>query len=196
VLALRAEAKDRDQFDALLTGGRATWPESARQLVAARSGAPLSAPAPKQAAGFGWDDPNQLVTTDQQDALLCNESASSRDFETNWRNRVALSRQFPDAGMHGKFDGRGVGWPLQPVKWQCAKGKSQLQLVAHAYETTTPYQWAWDMRARIGGSVLTVLNDEHASLADLPCAVKAVEFFDTGKTSNSVCPGNPIPPAG
>jgi len=195
LLALRATTKNTDQVDALLTGGRATWPESARQLVALRSGAPISVPAAKSSSGFDWTDPNLLSNSDQQDALLCNESTSSRDFETNWRNRIALAKQFPVSGMHGKFDGHCTGWPLPPVKWQFTKGKSQLQLVAHAYETTTPYQWAWDMRARIGGSVLTVLDDEHASFADLPCAAKAVEFFDTGKTSDSVCPGNPIPPA-
>jgi hypothetical protein len=51
------------------------------------------------------------------------------------------------------------------------------------------------MRARIGGTLLTVEDDEHGSLMDLPCAAKAVEFFDTGKTSDGSCPGAPIPPA-
>ncbi|MET9265941.1 alpha/beta fold hydrolase [Amycolatopsis sp. NPDC004079] len=195
LLDLRAKAADRPAVDSLLTAHRANWPNSAHQLAALRSGASLPGAAPQARTAFGWNEPNPEFNGDQQDALICNEGTGTRDFETYWRHHVALSAKFPVAGSHGQFDGRCTGWPLPPTPWQFTAGKSPLQLVGHAYESVTPYPWVRDMQARIGGALLTVEDDEHGSLAELPCGAKAVEFFDTGKTSNTTCPGAPIPPA-
>ncbi|MBB4686437.1 alpha/beta fold hydrolase [Amycolatopsis jiangsuensis] len=200
LLDLRANAADREEVDNLLTQRRPDWPESAGKLVELRSGAKVSSavpgPATADRTGFDWHDPNPGFNPDQEDALLCNEATGTRDFETAWRNHLALSAELPIAGSHGQYDGKCAGWPLPTTPWHFTPGKSPLQLVGHTYESVTPFSWAQEMHARIGGSLLTVEDDIHGSLSLLPCASKAVEFFDTGKTSDSTCPGLPIPPTG
>ncbi|MFF0148337.1 alpha/beta hydrolase family protein [Amycolatopsis sulphurea] len=194
MLDLRAKI-DHNDIDPLLTPARQDWPESARNLAKLRDGKRVPATAPAERTGFDWHHPDPAFGWDQQDALLCNESTGTRDFETHWRNHEALAAEFPIAGSHGEYGGRCAGWPLPATPWHFTPGKSPLQLVGHAYESVTPLPWAKDMRAHIGGSLITIQDDQHGSLAFLPCASKAVEFFDTGKTSNATCPGNPIPPA-
>ncbi len=195
LLDLRTKAPDRNTVDSLLLGARRKWPASAQELVKLRSGGKVPSAAAPTRTGFGWDDPNPAFNPDQQNALICNESSGPRDFEAHWRNHLALSAELPVAGSHGSYDGYCVGWPLPATTWHFKPGKSPLQLVGHAYESVTPLPWARDLRAHIGGSLLTVEDDMHGSLSILPCASKAVEFFDTGKTSNATCPGAPIPPA-
>ncbi len=118
-----------------------------------------------------------------------------RDFEAHWGNHLALSAELPVAGSHGSYDGYCAGWPLPATTWHFKPGKNPLQLVGHTYESVTPLPWAHNMRTHIGGSLLTIEDDRHGSLSILPCASKAVEFFDTGKISNTTCPGTPILPA-
>lgn len=194
MLDLRAKV-DHDDIDPLLTTTRQDWPESARNLAKLRDGKRVPSTAPADRTGFDWHDPNPAFSRDQPDALICNESTGTRDFETSWRNREALTAEFPVAGGYGRYDGRCAGWPLPATPWHFTPGKSPLQLVGHAYEAVTPLPWAKDMRAHIGGALLTIQDDQHGSLPFLPCASKAVEFFDTGKTWNATCPGDPIPPA-
>ncbi|SDZ36072.1 TAP-like protein [Amycolatopsis xylanica] len=186
LLELRSRFVGKDGlFDGWLTSPRKDWPRSARDLVGAREGA---------ASTMGWEDRHGFSSF-QQSAVFCNDSVSTRDFEQVWRNRQALIATLPVAGSHGSDDGRCAGWPFPADPTPFTAGTSPLQLVGHAFEHTTPIAWARDMRARIGGALLTVEDDEHGSLMALPCAVKAVEFFDTGTTSTGSCPGSPIPPA-
>ena len=86
-----------------------------------------------------------------------------------------------------------VGWPLAARPWLFEKGTSPLQLVGHAYEPVTPIGWALAMRDRNGGDLMTIEDDAHGSLSDLPCAEAAVTFFDTGRTTTSSCAGPPMP---
>lgn len=74
-----------------------------------------------------------------------------------------------------------------------AEGGS-LQLSAHRYEVTTPYVWAKQMQAAIGGTVLTVDDDVHASAVRAPeCAAHVVAYFETGRSDAGRCLGAPAP---
>ncbi|MBP2477184.1 pimeloyl-ACP methyl ester carboxylesterase [Crossiella equi] len=194
---LRAkQTHELDVFDDLVTSARRDWPESARRLAALRDGATreLRAPA-RQKTMLGWDGDASGFNPFQQTSVMCNDSGSTRDFEEIWQHRLALVADLPVAGPYPKYDDRCVGWPLPATPWRFTSGTSPLQLVGHATEEVTPIAWAREMHARIGGALLTVDDDRHGSLMDLPCAAKAVEFFNTGKTAEDSCPGAPVPPA-
>ena len=60
----------------------------------------------------------------------------------------------------------------------------------HRYETATPYPWVEQMRDRIGGTVFTVDDFVHGSLAMVPaCAWHLVAHFATGAADSGACPG-------
>ncbi|MBP2338172.1 pimeloyl-ACP methyl ester carboxylesterase [Saccharothrix coeruleofusca] len=197
LLDLRARQngeRDRSAFDSMITYSRRDWPEAARWLVDVRDRGASAAPVSEPGA-LGWDSEILGFSPFQQTAVMCNDSGSTRDFDEIWRHRLDLIEELPIAGRYGAYADRCVGWPLPATPWQLTGGTSTLQLVGHLYERITPITWARQMRAQIGGALLTVEDDEHGSLIDLPCAAIAVEFFDTGKTSEGSCPGEPIPPA-
>jgi hypothetical protein len=99
----------------------------------------------------------------------------------------------PGDGEFALYENRCVGWPEPARPWVFQPGTSPLQLVGHTYEPVTPIGWAVALRERIGGTLMTAEDDVHGSLADLPCAAAAVEFFDTGRASAASCAGAPIP---
>ncbi|WP_370942118.1 alpha/beta fold hydrolase [Amycolatopsis sp. cg5] len=191
LLDLRARPTiDRGRVDYILISLRADWPKSAAKLVKLRDGALLGPDDGDDGAPLkDWE-----FTRFQATAVQCNESTGTRDFETIWRNRLDLIAKLPVSGGHGKYDRRCVGWPFPATPWQFTRGISPLQLVGHSYEAVTPIAWAREMREQIGGALLTVEDDQHLSLSKIPCAARAVTFFDTGKTSGDSCPGDPIPP--
>jgi hypothetical protein len=149
----------------------------------------------KEKSTFGWDADQTGFSPFQQTSVMCNDSGSTRDFDEVWNARLRLIEELPISGRYGTEALRCVGWPIPAEPWQFAAGTSPLQLVGHRYEQVTPIDWAREMRQRIGGALLTVEDDDHGSLSTLPCAAKAVEFFDSGRVSNDSCPGTPVPPA-
>ncbi|MGW5717161.1 alpha/beta fold hydrolase [Amycolatopsis sp. NPDC003865] len=174
----------------MLANPRREWAGLAKQLAAIRDGgAPVAA---KKTTGFGWDGEPQAFNHFQQTALLCNESPSPRDFDTVWQHRLDRMARLPVAGGYGLYEQLCVGWPLAARPWSFEKGTSPLQLVGHLYEPVTPIGWALRMRDRIGGTLMTVEDDVHGSLASLPCADAAVAFFDTGRATAESCPGAPL----
>ncbi|WP_009999673.1 alpha/beta hydrolase [Streptomyces clavuligerus] len=74
-----------------------------------------------------------------------------------------------------------------------AHGTSALQLSGHLYKGVTPYAWAEQARDATGGTLLTMLDNGHASLPSSPCAEKAVTFFRTGRTAGGTCGGSEQP---
>ncbi|QRP44577.1 alpha/beta fold hydrolase [Amycolatopsis sp. FDAARGOS 1241] len=182
-----------DTVNQLFAYPRRQWVEAAGQLTSIRAGgAPGSRPA-AASSGFGWDTERTGGNSFQQNALLCNESPSPRDFDTVWQDRLDRLKANPETGGFGIYEQLCVGWPVPATQWHFTPGKSPLQLVGHTYEPVTPIGWAFAMQRQIGGSLLTVEDDAHGSLSSLPCASAAVTFFDTGKPATQSCPGDPIP---
>lgn len=182
---------DGDTVNLMYANPRREWRDIAVRLKSIRDGGTASAPAGR--GGLGWDADVHRYDPFPQTALLCNDSPSPRDFETVWRHHEERSARFPVAGRFGFYERRCVGWPTEGKQWELAAGTSPVQLVGHLYEPVTPIGWALEMRGRIGGDLMTVEDDAHGSLSDLPCAEVAVTFFDTGRTTTSSCAGAPVP---
>ncbi|MFD9701783.1 alpha/beta fold hydrolase [Lentzea sp. NPDC059081] len=181
---------DGDTVNMMYANPRREWAGIAVRL---RSIMDSGAVAPRRPGGLGWDADVHRYDPFPQTALLCNDSPSARDFETVWRHHEERAGRFPVAGRFGIYEQRCVGWPTPGRPWDLKPGTSPVQLVGHLYEPVTPIGWAVEMRARIGGDLMTVEDDAHCSLQDLPCAETAVTFFDTGRTSTGSCAGAPVP---
>ncbi|GAA1962425.1 alpha/beta fold hydrolase [Amycolatopsis minnesotensis] len=176
----------------MMANPRKEWAVLAGQLATIRDGGvPAGNHAPP--SGFGWDAEPTGFSEFQQTSLLCNESASPRDFDTVWQHRQDRVARFPVAGGFGIYEQKCVGWPVEARPWHLAAGTSPLQLVGHRYEPVTPIGWAIAMRERVGGDLMTIEDDVHGSLSALPCADAAVTFFDTGRTNTGTCQGAPVP---
>ncbi|MGK3204688.1 alpha/beta fold hydrolase [Amycolatopsis sp. MEPSY49] len=172
----------------MLANPRREWAGLAKQLAAIRDGGTAES---RKLTTKSWDGEPQAFNHFQQTALLCNESPSPRDFDTVWQHRLDRMNRLPVAGGYGLYEQLCVGWPLAARPWSFEKGTSPLQLVGHRYEPVTPIGWALRMQNEIGGTLMTVEDDVHGSLASLPCADAAVTFFDTGQATAKSCPGAP-----
>ncbi|WP_233573690.1 alpha/beta fold hydrolase [Amycolatopsis panacis] len=178
----------------MLADPRKTWPDVATRLATIRDGGtPEVNQGPVPKTGFGWDTERSGGSTFQQNALLCNESPSPRDFETVWRHWLDRIERNPVSGSYGFWEQKCIGWPAPVQQWAFEPGKSPLQLVGHVFEPVTPIGWAVAMQRRIGGALMKIEDDAHGSLQSLPCASAAVTFFDTGRTTTESCPGPAIP---
>jgi pimeloyl-ACP methyl ester carboxylesterase len=172
------------------------WGPAASALAAVHAGkvpAPSARPAEPAAAGLGWDEKRPYALDRYvQHAVNCADTTSKRDLDQVWDDHTAIQARYPlSAGDQPGYAGSCVDWPYLGKHIDYRPGHSPLQLIAHRYESVTPYQGALEMQRRIGGSVLTVGDDVHGSLAKLPCASKVVRFFETGVPSTDSCDGAP-----
>lgn len=140
------------------------------------------------------EDANSTMTV----ALLCNEDSGARDFDTRW---AAYNKQVTDYPVTGESTypvQPCAGWtlPVQPVTIK--RGNGSLMMSAHRYESVSPYSWAQETQAAIGGSVLSVGDDITGSVFGRAsdCPAKVVAYFTTGQAQNGDCAGVPIPPDG
>jgi hypothetical protein len=156
---------------------------------------PAPEPRPGKASGAsgsgsGWDEQypvgfNRVV----EHAVNCNDATGTRDLEQAWREHESIEKRYPVGGGFLFYLGSCVHWPFEGKNPDYRPGASPLQLVGHRYEPVTPYPLAVEMQRQIGGSLLTVEDDLHTSLSTLPCAEKAVHFFETGEPITASCPG-------
>ncbi|GAA2674134.1 alpha/beta hydrolase [Actinosynnema pretiosum subsp. pretiosum] len=173
----------------LATGPRANRAQAAEQLVVlAEGGVPETGPWAR-AGGLGWDREASGMDRFAQTALLCNTSDSPREFEGWWRSREERAERYPLAGGLGMYEVRCVGWDVPQRALPYGAGTSPLLLVGHAEEQVTPHPWAVRMREVIGGELLTVDDERHASFKSLPCAEIAVRLFDGGEVEGGTCAG-------
>ncbi|MFE9611336.1 alpha/beta fold hydrolase [Streptomyces sp. NPDC006012] len=172
---------------------RGLWPDMAATVVALRDGGvpPLVGDDDENArrsAGLEDSDTAGLLA---QISVLCNDQGADPGEGTLWRQdrqRLAASPLFSwEAGYQYWC----AGWPSAAQPWRLKRSTSALQLVGHRFETVTPYRWARDMRARVGGALLTVEDGVHGSLSQTSCGSRAVEFFSTGRVFDGSCPGVP-----
>jgi pimeloyl-ACP methyl ester carboxylesterase len=129
-------------------------------------------------------------------ATVCNEEAGRRDFASAWAAYQRRLSRYPITGRNAEFVPTCAGWPLPVRPWRLRAGGGSLQLSAHRYEVTTPYEWAQRMQAVIGGTLLTVDDDVHASAVHVPpCAAHILAYFETGRPDAGGCAGASSPPA-
>ncbi|MBW4720335.1 alpha/beta fold hydrolase [Saccharothrix obliqua] len=179
---------DGDWVNARLGGGPRSWVPTARDLATVRDGGlPPSDMAPVRASGFeeGHGGMNGL----QYNAIMCNDGTGGRTFEELWADHESRIRTYPASGGGAQLAVWCAAWPWEAQVPQPVKGRSPLQLSGHADEDTTPHEWAVATRKAVGGTLLTVQDDVHGSLAKTSCAAKAVDFFRTGRTAGGTCPG-------
>lgn len=185
---------DGDAVTALLATPEREWPDNATALGTLLDGGVPELGQP-HSEGLGWDSETDGGTFFAQMALLCNDSESPRDFDQVWQHRTDRAERLPAMGTLGLYEHLCVGWPTPGQAPDLSRGESPLQLVGHTRETVTPHRWAQEMREAVGGRVLSVQDDGHGTLADLPCAEAAVEFFETREAVTDTCPGTtpPVP---
>ncbi|PWV55293.1 alpha/beta fold hydrolase [Nocardiopsis sp. L17-MgMaSL7] len=183
---------DGDAVTALLSTPEREWPDNAAALVTLLDGGVPELGQP-HSEGFGWDTETDGGTFFAQMALLCNDSESPRDFDQVWQNRTERAERLPAMGTLGFYEHLCVGWPSAGLAPELSRGESPLQLVGHTREMVTPHRWALDMSEVVGGRVLSVEDDGHGTLSDLPCAETAVEFFETREAVTDTCPGTTPP---
>jgi pimeloyl-ACP methyl ester carboxylesterase len=129
-------------------------------------------------------------------ATICNEEAGRRDFASAWTAYQRRLARYPLTSRNAEFIPECAGWPFPVRPWRLRAEGGSLQLSGHRYETTTPYVWAKQMQAAIGGTLLTVNDDVHASAVHVPeCAAHIVAYFDTGRPGDGQCTGAPEPSA-
>jgi hypothetical protein len=134
-----------------------------------------SSPAPAGA-------PAQFNNTAGQ-AFLCNEDTSSHGFDPLWAEYQRNLRANPVTGDVTAMRPTCAGWTLPVSGFTLRPSSGSLVMSAHVYEASTPYPWALLMQQKIGGSVLTVNDFIHGSLASVPeCAAHMVAYFDSDGT--------------
>ncbi|WP_051367358.1 alpha/beta fold hydrolase [Hamadaea tsunoensis] len=128
-------------------------------------------------------------------AAICNEDFGRRDFDTAWNTYQQLST-LPLSGLLAQFDAGCAGWdPVRPVTLKYSTGA--LVLSGHRDESVSIYPWTLQMQHAIGGTVLTVNDDVHGSVARTQdCSALLVAYFRTGALTSRQCEGegeNPDP---
>ncbi|WP_033291587.1 alpha/beta fold hydrolase [Amycolatopsis jejuensis] len=170
------------------------WGTAASALAALHAGKdPVVEPSKAPATVFGWDEKRPLALNRYvQHAVNCNDSTGTRDMDEMWRKLSALKADYPFGALgEPVYMGSCIKWPYAGANPALRPGRSPLQLIGHLYETVTPYRDTLNMQHHIGGNILTVRDDVHGSLAQLPCASKVVKFFETGVPSTDTCDGQP-----
>ncbi|MFC4114984.1 alpha/beta fold hydrolase [Nonomuraea zeae] len=126
-------------------------------------------------------------------AFFCNEDSGPRTFESAWNAYQRRLVRFPVTGEAGMFFPRCAGWPLPVQTTRLRHSGGSLMLSGHLHESPSPYEWTLQTRAAIGGSVVTVDDDMHASALRVPgCVTKMIDYFEKGRRT-STCPGVPVP---
>ncbi|MCK2221859.1 alpha/beta hydrolase [Actinomadura sp. ATCC 31491] len=159
---------------------------------------PEAPPTLKKLAGGGPGGPPPAGAPERGNktanvAYFCNEDLGSRTFESAWRAYQERLRRYPVTGEDSAFVPQCAGWPLPVQETRLRRGGGSLMLSGHLHESPSPYQWTLDMRAAVGGTVVTVDDDVHGSALHTPgCVSKIVAYFETGRRTRT-CPGVPVP---
>jgi pimeloyl-ACP methyl ester carboxylesterase len=174
-----------------------SWPQNAevfKELRGATSGTPAP-PAVKQLFAAPGGPPPPADTPEQDNsaaklALTCNSLPAS--FEAYWQAHQVTVARYPFG--QGGFGPECAGWPLPVQPWPLRRSAAPLEMSGHRWEVTTPYPWARQMQALIGGGLFTVNDDVHADAPAVPdCAAHIVGYFDTGRPDTGQCTGSPLP---
>ncbi|MFF8908774.1 alpha/beta fold hydrolase [Streptomyces olivaceoviridis] len=167
------------------------WVDAANDLVTVLDGGTPGSAASSAATvrrPYGLGDPLDGLNAVQYNAMLCNVDPTPTDFPHLWSAAQARRAAHPAVG--GAYISPWCAdWPVYTPPTPVVRGNSPVQISGHLDEGTTPYAWAEQAHEAAGGTFLTVRDDVHASLKNLPCGARVVEFFRTGKTTSGSCPG-------
>ncbi|WP_369076641.1 alpha/beta fold hydrolase [Winogradskya humida] len=126
-------------------------------------------------------------------AAFCNEDPARLGFDAAWaayRQRLADN---PMTSPNRGFSAGCAGWPLPVQQVRLRPGGGSLVLSGHRFETPSPYEWTWQTKAIVGGTVYTVNDDVHGSVLRVPeCAADLLTYFTTGEIDHG-CAGVPVP---
>ncbi|NUR62956.1 MAG: alpha/beta fold hydrolase [Catenulispora sp.] len=183
------------------------WTQAApalQALTTATNGAPAPAPIKAVVGGDRQPAPPPPAGTPAQFdntaslAYLCNEDTSDQSFDAFWNQYQRTITENPVTGEYTALRPTCAGWTLPPQPITLRWSPGSLQMSGHIYESKTPYPWVWQMQATVGGTVLTVPDFIHGSVAHVPeCAAHVVAYFETGHPDSGTCPGaQPDPAAG
>lgn len=198
LLALRAdlEAKSRGQvtaeeFNLYLQSRSDEWASAAQAMSDIAVGKTPASPSGSSAGlaqgntadpGFGkpmGDGDYDYVAR----SFNCNGSLGGRDFDAAWDEGLKDQQRYPVAayGM-ASVQAQCTGYPFPGKHEKLTKGKSPLQLFAHASETNTPLPWAQQMKQSVGGKMSIIKDDIHVSMQQLKVPAKDVVDFFSGRT--------------
>lgn len=179
------------------------WPMAARVLADLRDATGDHAPASVlEVLGGGGpgtpppaDAPRRGNPTMNR-AVMCNEDMGSRDFESSWSAYQQRLIDEPVTGSMSMPVPSCQGWTLAPQPVHLNASSAPLVMSGHTYEAISPYQWTPDMQAAVGGSIVTVNDDVHGSVAlSADCAAIVVGYFERGRLSSRTCEGQGALPA-
>ncbi|WP_305094571.1 alpha/beta fold hydrolase [Prescottella sp. R16] len=79
------------------------------------------------------------------------------------------------------------GWPLRGEATAVADTGTDLLIVGHRDEMVTPYPWALDAHAAMGGRLLTIEDGVHGSTVGSSCGWLVTVFLSAGDLAESDC---------
>lgn len=151
------------------------WKAAAQGLKELHEGAD---PAVLRTFYGGTPDGSEMYNPTMGHATLCNEDVHPLSFEAAWSAWQERIRKYPVTGSFGKFGAACAGWELPRKSFTVRDTGTPLVMSGHRYETEAPYAWAKQMRALVGGSLVTVNDDVHGSvLLDKQYSAKVTAFF-------------------
>ncbi|MET3423697.1 pimeloyl-ACP methyl ester carboxylesterase [Actinoplanes tereljensis] len=172
-------------------------------LAAARTGDPVPDALRPILIGDGPQEPTEPPADLPEQfndaagrAILCNDDTSPHDFPAFWKTYRSWQREFPITAGLAPFSQMCAGWPIPATEpFQLRRSNGSLQLSGHRWESPTPYPWIAQVQAKIGGTVFTVEDDIHGSVARVPeCTEHLEAYFLTGRPDHGGCDGV-TPPA-
>ncbi|UBU09011.1 alpha/beta fold hydrolase [Nonomuraea gerenzanensis] len=172
------------------------WPQAGKALAELRKATGTTAPpavkqlfSPQQPAPV--PGATEWVNMTMNRAVKCNEDHSRLSFPAAWAAYQKLLKDNPVTGRASFFGAGCAGWPLPAQTTRLRHGGGPLILAAHRYEFMSPYEYAAQMQAEIGGRIYTIDDDAHSS-ALRACTADLVAYFTTGRIDRG-CPGAEVP---
>ncbi|WP_433611753.1 alpha/beta fold hydrolase [Prescottella agglutinans] len=125
---------------------------------------------------------NSLDPVGDTAAQLAANGALNAEIARNPQRRI----EFPaDSGVPGIS--LCSGWPLPTEPTAVANTGTDLLIVGHRIENVTPYEWALEAQAAIGGRLLTIEDGVHGSTVGSSCGGLVTEFLYSGELSEKDC---------
>ncbi len=125
---------------------------------------------------------NSLDPVGDTAAQLAANGALNAEIARNPQRRI----EFPaDSGVPGIS--LCSGWPPPAEPTAVANTGTDLLIIGHRIENVTPYEWALEAQAAIGGRLLTIEDGVHGSTVGSSCGGLVTAFLYSGELSENDC---------